>query len=454
MSALDFGMKTSRLPDCVSSMVSISDEDSVLNFSRDQLEAIQLRRLKWSLQHAYENVPMYRHKFDRFGVHPNDLQELEDLCYFPFTTKDDLRESYPFGMFAVPQDKLIRIHASSGTTGRPTVAGYSAQDLVIWAKLVARCLRLAGAEPGDIIQNAYGYGLFTGGLGLHAGIEEAGCVAVPISGGQTEKQIQLLQDFQPRGICCTPSYLLVILDAMKANGIDPKSTNLCYAILGAEPWTDAMRDEIEQGFGIVAVDIYGLSELMGPGIASESAIYRNGATVWEDHFLPEIISMDDRHVPLTEGSRGELVFTSLTKQAMPLIRYRTKDISSLEVGDAFPAYRKMRKVDGRTDDMINLRGVNIFPSHIEEIALAIPDLTGHFILEISRPSRLDRLKVLIEKRPGCNDGDADLAANRLRHDIKARIGSSVAVEVLPFGALPRSDGKSVRVHDRRVGKVI
>lgn len=443
-------MKTAWLSNCISPMFPVSDEDSALNCSRDELEAMQLQRLKWSLHHAYDNVPLYRRKFDEFGIHPDDLRELEDLRNFPFTTKDDLRESYPFGMFAVPQDRLIRIHASSGTTGRPTVAGYSAQDLATWAKLVARCLRLAGAKPGDIIQNAYGYGLFTGGLGMHAGIEEAGCVAVPISGGQTEKQIQLLQDFRPQGICCTPSYLLVILDTMVANGIDPRSTSLRYAVLGAEPWTEMMRDEIERGFDIVAVDIYGLSEVMGPGIASESAVYRNGATVWEDHFIPEIISMDDRHASLSEGEKGELVFTSLTKQAMPMIRYRTKDISSLEPGDVFPAYRKMRKVKGRTDDMINLRGVNVFPSHVEEIALAIPNLTGHFVLEVSRPSRLDRLKVLIEKRAGCNEDDADLAARRLRHDIKARIGSSVVVEVLPSGTLPRTSGKSLRVRDLRV----
>ncbi|KAB1660217.1 phenylacetate--CoA ligase [Pseudoclavibacter chungangensis] len=417
--------------------------------SRDELEALQLERLRWTLRHAYENVPFCRRRFDEHGVHPDDLVELADLRKFPYTTKDDLRENYPFGMFAVPMDRVPRIHASSGTTGLPTVVGYTRGDLDNWATVVARSFRISGTRPGDLVQNAYGYGLFTGGLGAHAGIEKLGCTVVPMSGGQTDKQIQLIEDFRPRVICCTPTYLLTILDAMRHRGIDPRATSLEVAVLGAEPWTNEMRREIEAGFDLRASDIYGLSEVMGPGVAGESAEYQDGSTIWEDHFLPEIVDPDDLTRVLDDGETGELVFTSLTKEALPIIRYRTKDLSQLLPGTARPAMRRMAKIKSRTDDMIILRGVNLFPSQIEEIALAIPGLSPHYHLELTRPGRMDELTVVIERREDCTPEAAAAASEELRRCVKIRIGSTVNVTVAEPMTLERSAGKLKRLHDLR-----
>jgi len=417
--------------------------------SRDELQALQLERLRWTVRHAYENVPFYRAKFDAHDVHPDDLRELADLARFPFTTKDDLRENYPFGLFAVPRERVARIHASSGTTGRPTVVGYTKDDLEAWATCVARSFRISGARPGDLVQNSYGYGLFTGGLGAHAGIEKLGCTVIPMSGGQTDKQIQLIEDFRPRVICCTPTYLLTILDSMRQKGIDPRATSLEIAVLGAEPWTNEMRHEIETGFDLRASDIYGLSEVMGPGVSGESAELQDGDTVWEDHFLPEIIDPDDHARVLPDGEPGELVFTSLTKQAMPVIRYRTKDLSTLLPGTARPAHRRMGRITGRTDDMIILRGVNVFPSQIEELILHVPELSPHFHLELTRPERMDELKVVVERRPESSAEAAPDAARRLQHDIKDRIGSTVAIDIVAPGTVERSAGKMKRIFDWR-----
>lgn len=417
--------------------------------SRDELEALQLERLKWTVKHAYENVPMYRKKFDEHGVHPDDLETLSDISKFPFTTKEDLRRNYPFDTFAVPMDQVRRIHASSGTTGRPTVVGYTEGDVKRWARGVARVLRLAGARKGDIVHNAYGYGLFTGGLGAHYGIEEAGLTAIPMSAGQTDRQIQLIHDFKPRIIMCTPSYLLTILDRMQAEGISARDTSLEIAVLGAEPWSEQMRQEIEAGFNLKAVDIYGLSELMGPGVAGESAEHQDGSTIWEDMFLPEIVNPDNLEEVLPDGEAGELVFTALTKEAMPIIRYRTKDISVLLPGDARPNMRRMKKVATRTDDMIILRGVNMFPSQIEELALTQPALSPHYFLELTRPKRLDELTVVIERRPEFTMIEAEQAAKALQHDIKIRIGSSVRIHVVDPNTVARSEGKAKRIYDYR-----
>lgn len=417
--------------------------------SREELEALQLERLKWTVKHAYENVPMYRQKFDEHGVKPEDLQTLADIAKFPFTTKEDLRRNYPFDTFAVPMDQVRRIHASSGTTGRPTVVGYTEGDVKRWARAFARVLRLAGARKGDIVHNAYGYGLFTGGIGAHYGIEEAGLTVVPMSGGQTDRQIQLIEDFKPRIIMCTPSYLLTILDRMRAEGISARDTSLEIAVLGAEPWTEEMRKEIENGFNLKAVDIYGLSELMGPGVAGESAEFQNGSTIWEDMFLPEIVDPDNLEEVLPDGEAGELVFTSLTKEAMPIIRYRTKDLSVLLPGDARPNMRRMKKVSTRTDDMIILRGVNMFPSQIEELALTQPALSPHYILELTRPKRMDELTVVIERRPEFTMEEAEQAAKALQHDIKIRIGSSVRIHVVDPNTVARSEGKAKRIYDYR-----
>lgn len=414
---------------------------------RAALEALQLERLQWTVRHAYENVPLYRAKFDEAGVKPEDIQTLADVQKLPFTTKDDLRLNYPFGMFAVPMEEVRRIHASSGTTGRPTVVGYTQSDLDNWADLIARSLFAAGVKPGWKVHNAYGYGLFTGGLGAHAGIERLGCAVIPMSGGQTEKQVQLITDFEPDAIMCTPSYLLTIADAFEAAGIDPRTTSLKVAVCGAEPWTDSMRQELEQRLGLKAVDIYGLSEVMGPGVGNECVETQDGPHIWEDHFLPEIIDENLQQVP--DGEQGELVFTTLTKEAFPVIRYRTRDLTELRPGTARPSMRRIAKITGRNDDMIILRGVNLFPTQIEEIALEDPNLSSHFILELTRKGKMDALTVKIEPREGVAEADAVLAAKTLQHHIKSRIGTSVAVELVPYGSLERSQGKYKRLYDLR-----
>jgi len=414
----------------------------------DRLRALQLERLQWTVRHAYDNVALYRRKFDEAGVHPDHIRTLEDIRLLPFTTKADLRETYPFGMFAVPMADVRRIHASSGTTGRPTVVGYTAGDLDRWADLVARSLSAAGIRPGDRVHNAYGYGLFTGGLGAHAGIERLGATVIPMSGGQTARQAQLIQDFEPDAILCTPSYLLTIADALEAAGVDPRSTSLKVAVLGAEPWTNEMRREIERRLDIVAVDIYGLSEVMGPGVASESALTKDGPHVWEDHFLPETID-GDTGAPVADGELGELVFTSLTKEAFPVIRYRTRDLTRLRPGTAFPAMRRIEKITGRNDDMIILRGVNLFPTQIEEIVMGIETLTPHFVLELRREGRMDAMTVRIERHPALEREVCEAAGVVLRQRIKVLIGTSVDVRVEEPGVLPRSEGKYKRVYDLR-----
>nr|WP_307461109.1 MULTISPECIES: phenylacetate--CoA ligase PaaK [Microbacterium] len=414
----------------------------------ENLRALQLERLQWTVRHAYENVALYRHKFDEAGVHPDDIRSLDDIRLLPFTTKADLRETYPFGMFAVPMADVRRIHASSGTTGRPTVVGYTGGDLDRWADLVARSLSAAGIRPGDRVHNAYGYGLFTGGLGAHAGIERLGATVIPMSGGQTARQAQLIQDFAPDAILCTPSYLLTIADALESAGIDPRSTSLRVAVLGAEPWTNEMRREIERRLDLTAVDIYGLSEVMGPGVASESALTKDGPHIWEDHFLPETIDGDTGE-PVADGNLGELVFTSLTKEAFPVIRYRTRDLTRLQPGTAFPAMRRIEKITGRNDDMIILRGVNLFPTQIEEIVLGIEKLTPHFVLELRREGRMDAMTVRIERHPALEREVCEAAGVALRQRIKVLIGTSVDVCVEEPGALPRSEGKYKRVYDLR-----
>lgn len=414
----------------------------------DRLRVLQLERLQWTVRHAYDNVALYRRKFDEAGVHPDHIRALDDISLLPFTTKADLRETYPFGMFAVPMADVRRIHASSGTTGRPTVVGYTAGDLDRWADLVARSLSAAGIRPGDRVHNAYGYGLFTGGLGAHAGIERLGATVIPMSGGQTARQAQLIQDFEPDAILCTPSYLLTIADALEAAGVDPRSTSLKVAVLGAEPWTNEMRREIERRLDIVAVDIYGLSEVMGPGVASESALTKDGPHVWEDHFLPETID-GDTGAPVADGELGELVFTSLTKEAFPVIRYRTRDLTRLRPGTAFPAMRRIEKITGRNDDMIILRGVNLFPTQIEEIVMGIETLTPHFVLELRREGRMDAMTVRIERHPALEREVCEAAGVVLRQRIKVLIGTSVDVRVEEPGVLPRSEGKYKRVYDLR-----
>lgn len=414
---------------------------------RAAIEALQLERLRWTVRHAYQNVPLYREKFDAAGVHPDDIKTLADVQKLPFTTKEDLRLSYPFGMFAVPKEDVRRIHASSGTTGRPTVVGYTQQDLDNWADLIARSLYASGIRPGWRVHNAYGYGLFTGGLGAHAGIERLGCTVIPMSGGQTEKQVQLITDFEPDAILCTPSYLLTIADAFEAAGLDPKASSLKVAVCGAEPWTDAMRHELEERLGIKAVDIYGLSEVMGPGVGNECVETQDGPHIWEDHFLPEIIDENLQQVP--DGEQGELVFTTLTKEAFPVIRYRTRDLTELRPGTARPGMRRIAKITGRNDDMIILRGVNLFPTQIEEIALEQPELSTHFVLELTRKGKMDALTVKIEPREGVSAAEAAAAAQTLQHHIKSRIGTSVGVELVPVESLERSQGKLKRVYDLR-----
>ena len=415
----------------------------------DELRALQLERLKKTLAHAYANSPVYKAKFDAAGVHPQDCQSLADLAKFPFTTKQDLRDNYPFGMFAVPREQVSRVHASSGTTGKPTVVGYTQKDIDTWAGLVARSIRAAGARKGDMVHVSYGYGLFTGGLGAHYGAEKLGLTVVPFGGGQTEKQIQLIQDFRPDIIMVTPSYMLAIAEEVERMGIDPRELSLRIGIFGAEPWTNEMRGAIEARMGIDAVDIYGLSEVMGPGVASECVETKDGPTIWEDHFYPEIIDPETGEV-LSDGADGELVFTSLTKEALPIIRYRTRDLTRLLPGTA-RTMRRMQKITGRSDDMMIIRGVNVFPTQIEELLLKRPELSPHYQCVLTREGPLDSLKVVIETQPGVDpEGiEARAAAKLLQHEIKVYVGSSVAIELKGEGGIERSVGKARRVVDLR-----
>src|SRR6059058_2088605 len=417
--------------------------------SRDEIAALQLDRLRWSLRHAYDNIPAYRKKFDAAAVHPNDLRRLEDLAKFPFTTKQDLREHYPFGMFAVPQEQIVRIHASSGTTGRPTVVGYTQRDIDTWSDLMARSIRASGGRPGMKVHVAYGYGLFTGGLGAHYGAERLGCGVIPVSGGMTERQVQLIVDFEPDIIMVTPSYMLAILDEFRAKGLDPRKTSLQIGIFGAEPWTNSMRAEIEDSFGMDAVDIYGLSEVMGPGVANECVETKDGPTIWEDHFYPEIIDPETGE-PVPEGQFGELVFTSLTKEALPIVRYRTRDLTRLLPGTA-RTMRRMEKITGRSDDMMIVRGVNVFPTQIEELILKQAALAPHYQCILTREGPLDELTIAVEAGPGLHHEHADVrsAADRLAHEVKVYIGTSARVDVRPAGGVERSLGKARRVVDQR-----
>ena len=424
------------------------DLEPIETASRDEIQALQLRRMKWSLGHAYANSPFYRQKFDAAGVHPDDLETLGDLARFPLTVKADLRGSYPFGMFAVPRARVVRVHASSGTTGKPTVVGYTRADIEMWATVMARSLRAAGARPGDIVHVGYGYGLFTGGLGAHYGAEKLGCLVVPVSGGMTERQVSLIEDFKPRVIMVTPSYMLSILDEFRRRGLDPRASSLAVGLFGAEPWTNAMRREIEAAFDMHAVDIYGLSEVIGPGVASECVEAKDGLHVWEDHFYPEIVDPETGAV-LPDGEAGELVFTSLTKEALPIIRYRTRDLTRLLPGTA-RSMRRIEKITGRTDDMIILRGVNVFPTQIEEQILKCAGLAPHFQIELSRAARMDVMTVNVEAAPGHEEKAArDAAAKELAHHIKSVIGISSRVAVGDPGTVERSLGKAKRVVDLR-----
>jgi phenylacetate-CoA ligase len=420
--------------------------DSLAGVPTDQLRGLQLDRMKWSLQHAYDNVAHYRASFDAAGVHPADLTSLADLRLFPFTDKDDLRTNYPFGMFAVPREQVARVHASSGTTGKPTVVGYTRADLEVWSSVMARSIYAAGGRPGDLVQISYGYGLFTGGLGAHYGAEKLGCTVVPVSGGMSARQVQLIVDFEPKIIMVTPSYFLSLLDEMQAQGVDPAQTSLRIGIFGAEPWTEAMRAEMQSRTDLAALDIYGLSEVMGPGVAQEAADTVDGLHIWEDHFYPEIVDPESGAV-LADGEQGELVFTSLSKQAMPVVRYRTRDLTRLLPGTAYPAFRRMEKVTGRTDDLMILRGVNVFPTQIEEVLLSHPGLSPHFQCVLTRPDRLDELTVRVESRAPSDDND--LLAARVVATIKERVGVTVRVIVEPPGTIERSQGKAVRVVDHR-----
>ena len=428
-----------------------TDLDPIEIASRDEIAGLQLERLRWSLCHAYENTPFYKQSFDAAGVHPSDLKSLSDLSKFPFTVKTDLRDNYPFGMFAVPRDQVVRIHASSGTTGKPTVVGYTQSDIDNWAGLVARSVRASGGRPGDIAHVAYGYGLFTGGLGAHYGVEKLGCTVVPVSGGMTERQVTLIQDFKPDIIMVTPSYMLSILDEFKAQGFDPRESSLKVGIFGAEPWTNTMRQEIEQAFDMHAVDIYGLSEVMGPGVANECVETKDGLHVWEDHFYPEVIDPETGE-PVEDGEQGELVFTSLTKEALPIIRYRTRDLTRLLPGTA-RTMRRMEKVTGRSDDMIILRGVNVFPTQIEEQILKCAGLAPHFQIELTNPDRMDVMTVHAEATAeGASDEAREASARELIHHIKSVIGVSAKVTVGEPHAVERSMGKARRLVDRRVKK--
>jgi phenylacetate-CoA ligase len=423
--------------------------DPIEYASRDEIMGLQRERLARTLGYAYENVPHYRRAFDSAGLHPSDFRDLSDLAKFPFTVKNDLRDNYPFGLFAVPRDKILRLHGSSGTTGTPIVVGYTKNDLDMWAEVVARSIRAAGGQAGMLLHNAYGYGLFTGGLGLNGGAERLGCTVVPVSGGMTQRQVQLINDFRPDIISVTPSYMLAILDEFVRQGLDPKKSSLKIGIFGAEPWTNAMRAEIEQAFGMDALDIYGLSEVIGPGVAQECIETKDGLHIWEDHFFPEIIDPATGEV-LPEGVRGELVFTSLTKEALPIIRYRTRDLTRLLPGTARPGMRRMEKVTGRSDDMLILHGVNLFPTQIEEVLLATPWCGGHFAIELTREGRMDEMTVLAEARTEAWDG-SDFAhrAHEIVATIKNRIGVTMRVVIHPPGTLERSVGKAKRVFDKR-----
>lgn len=421
--------------------------DAAEQLSRADLEALQLERLRTTLRHAYENVPFYRAAFDGAGLRPEDCRTLADLSRFPFTAKADLRDNYPFGMFAVPEGDVRRIHASSGTTGRPTVVGYTERDLDTWADVVARSIRAAGGRPGHKVHVAYGYGLFTGGLGAHYGAERLGCTVIPASGGMTARQVQLIQDFRPEIIMITPSYMLTLLDEFERQGVDPRTTSLKVGIFGAEPWTEAMRREIEERFAIDAVDIYGLSEVMGPGVAQECVETKDGLHIWEDHFYPEVVDPFTGEV-LPDGEEGELVFTSLTKEAMPVIRYRTRDLTRLLPGTA-RNFRRMEKVTGRSDDMVILRGVNLFPTQIEEIVLRTPAVAPHFQLRLTRQGRLDALTVRAEARADATAADREKAALAIAAAVKDGVGVSVGVEIVDPESLERSVGKIRRIVDLR-----
>jgi len=424
--------------------------EAIETASRDELTALQQKRLAWSLQHAYEHVPHYRRKFDAAGMHPRDFASLADLARFPFTTKQDLRDTYPFGMFAVPREQVVRIHASSGTTGRPTVVGYTAGDVDMWATVMARSIRAAGGRAGDIIHVAYGYGLFTGGLGAHYGAEKLGATVIPMSGGMTERQVALIQDFKPSIIMVTPSYMLAITEEMQKQGIDPKQTSLEIGMFGAEPWTPAMRAAIEAALDIDAIDIYGLSEIIGPGVAQECIETKDGLTVWEDHFFPEIVDPETGAV-LPEGAKGELVFTSLTKEALPMIRYRTRDLTRLLPPTA-RSMRRIEKITGRSDDMLIIRGVNVFPTQVEELILKQPELAPHYLLEVTRPGALDELTVHVEMGAGLGRGSQEArhaAARALEHSIKGYIGVTATVRLALPGGIERSLGKAKRVLDKR-----
>ncbi len=416
--------------------------------SIDEIRALQLERLKWSLRHAYDNVAMYRARCEAAGVHPDDLQSLSDLAKIPFTYKDDLRDNYPFGMLAVPRAQIARIHASSGTTGKPTVVGYTKGDIDVWADLMARSLRASGLRAGDLIHNAYGYGLFTGGLGAHYGIERLGATVVPMSGGQTEKQVGLITDFQPDGIMVTPSYMLNILEQFHKQGLDPRDCSLSVGVFGAEPWTDAMRREVEAAFDMHAVDIYGLSEIMGPGVANECVETKDGPVIWEDHFYPEIIDPETGEV-VEDGEMGELVFTTLTKEGLPMIRYRTRDLTRLMPGTA-RSMRRMEKITGRSDDMIILRGVNVFPSQVEEQVLATGGLAPYYQIELYRSGRMDAMRIMVEAMPKAADNLSKTAAARmLGKRIKDMVGVSCEIIVGDPGDVERSQGKAKRVIDNR-----
>ncbi|MBF4161166.1 phenylacetate--CoA ligase PaaK [Nocardioides acrostichi] len=423
------------------------DLEPIETASLDELRSLQQSRLRDSVQHAYDHVPHYRAAFDAAGVHPHDVTSLDDLATLPFTTKADLRANYPFGMFAVPREHVARVHASSGTTGRPTVVGYTRADLEMWADVVARSIRAAGGRAGHILHNAYGYGLFTGGLGAHAGAERLGCTVVPVSGGMTERQVQLIEDFEPDIITVTPSYMLSVIDEMERQGIDPRATSLKVGIFGAEPWTNDMRREMEERLDMHAVDIYGLSEVIGPGVASECVETKDGLTVWEDHFYPEVVDPITLE-PLPDGEEGELVFTSLTKQAMPIIRYRTRDLTRLLPGTA-RTMRRIEKITGRTDDMIILRGVNLFPTQIEELVMGLAPLSPHFQCVLTRRGSMDAMTVVVEHRVGVAPDAATAAGAELERLVKNRIGVSIDVDVLPPDSVERSVGKMRRIVDRR-----
>lgn len=414
-----------------------------------QLRELQLDRMRWSLTHAYNNVAHYRKSFDAASVHPYDLRSLDDLKHFPFTVKNDLRDNYPFGMIATPMRDVVRVHASSGTTGKPTVVAYTQNDIDVWSSVMARSIRAAGGHAGDIVHVAYGYGLFTGGLGAHYGAEKLGCTVVPMSGGQTEKQVQLIQDFKPNIIMVTPSYMLNIADEMERQGIDPKSTSLRVGIFGAEPWTQTMREELEARLGIHALDIYGLSEVMGPGVGMECIESKDGPTIWEDHFYPEIINPETGEV-VPDGEYGELVFTSLTKEALPIVRYRTRDLTRLLPGHARPM-RRIDKITGRSDDMLIIRGVNVFPTQVEEQILKIEALSPHYEIHVEKDGNLDMVTVRVELKPEAAGGDSATgdAAKELQHRVKTHIGISTKIEVAVPGTLARSEGKAKHVFDKR-----